>query len=201
MTEDKAKKNAVRQRMTQTGEPYNVARRAIENAPVSESHLIGDDETQRIAESFLAASPWLGNVTRHEVVAGPGAEYLAGFDGTFNPETTELGEDQRWSWSIAFIDPSGEQKTLSHETVLQGVRALVYGEDGPGADGFRLLRIRQWFTEPAVERRKLDLGPGDSSRICQQALYGRQVFRTEDDLRAFGKLDLFEDQRPSREKE
>jgi hypothetical protein len=201
MTEDKAKKAAVRQRMTQTGEPYNVARRAVESAPASESYLIGDDETWRIAESFLAASPWLGNVTRQDIVVGPGAEYLAGFDGTFNPETTELGEGQRWSWSVIFIDPSGQQKTLSHETVLQGVRSLVYGEDGPGADGLRGLRIRQWFTEPAAERRMLELGPSDSSRICQQALYGRQVFKTDDDVRAFGKFDLFEAQRSPREDE
>ena len=132
------------------------------------------------------------------IVAGPGAEYKADvWDGTFDPEKIELGDGQRWSWSVTFTDPSGQQKTLSHETVLQGVRALVFGEDGPGADGFRLLRIRQWFTEPAAERRKLDLGASDSSRICQQALYGRQVFKTDDDRRAFGKLDFFEDQRPS----
>ena len=65
-------------------------------------------------------------------------------------------------------------------------------------DGLRLFRMRQWFTEPVAERR--DLGASDSSRICQQALYGRQVFSTGDGL--FGKkLDFFEDQRPSREDE
>lgn len=111
--------------MAQTGEPYNVARRAVENAP--ESHLIGDEETQRIAESFLAASPWLGNVTRQDIVAGQDAEYLAGFDGTFNPKKIELRDGQRWSWSVTFTDPSGQQKTLSHESVLEGVRALVFG--------------------------------------------------------------------------
>ena len=199
MTENKAKKNAVRQRMAQTGEPYNVARRSIETAP--ESHLIGDEETRRIAESFLAASPWLGNVTRQAIAVGPGAEYLAGFDGTFNPEKVELGDGQRWSWSVTFTDPSGQQKTLSHESVLEGVRALVFGEDLTGADGVRVLRLKQWFTEPAVERRKIDLGPSDSSRICQQALYGRQVFSTDDDLFASKKLDFFEDQRPPREDE
>jgi hypothetical protein len=201
MTENKAKKNAVRQRMAQTGEPYNVARRAVENAPGPESHLIGDEETRRIAESFFAASPWLGNVIRQDIVAGPGAEYLAGFDGTFDPEKIELGDGQRWSWSVTFTDPSGQQKTLSHESVLEGVRALVFGEDLPGADGVRLLRIRQWFTEPVAERRKLDLGPGDSSRICQQALYGRQVFSTGDGLFGSKKLDFFEDQRPPQEDE
>jgi hypothetical protein len=201
MTENKARKNAVRGRMAQTGERYNVARRSIETASSPESHLIDDEETRRIAESFLAASPWLGNVTRQDIVAGPGAEYLAGFDGTFNPKKVELGDGQRWSWSVTFTDPSGQQKTLSHESVLEGVRALVFGEDLPGADGVRLLRVRQWFTEPVAERRKLELGASDSSRICQQALYGSQVFSTGDDLFASKKLDFFEDQRPSREDE
>jgi hypothetical protein len=203
MTEDKAKKNDVRRRMAQTGERYNVARRNIETAPGPGAHLIGDEETRRIAESFLtASSSWLGGVTWQDIVAGPDAEYKADpWDGTFDPEKTELGDGQRWSWSVTFTDPSGQQKTLSHETILQGVRALVFGEDGPGADGLRLLRIRQWFTEPAAERRKLDLGASDSSRICQQALYGRQVFSTDDEHRAFGKLDFFEDQRPLREDE
>lgn len=202
MTEDKAKKNNVRRRMAQTGERYNVARRNIEAAPGPGAHLIGDEETRRIAESFLtASSSWLGSVSWQDIVAGPDAEYKAGWDGTFDPKKTEPGDGQRWSWSVTFTDPSGQQKTVSHESVLQGVRALVFGEDGPGADGIRLLRIRQWFTEPAAERRKLDLGASDSSRICQQALYGRQVFSTDDEHRAFGKLDFFEDQRPPREGE
>lgn len=197
MTENKAKKNDVRRRMAQSGEPYNVALRAVESAPPPGSHLIGDGETRRIAESFLAASSsWLGGVTWQHIVADPDAEYLAGFDGTFDPEKTVLTDGQRWSWSVAFTDPSDQQKTFSHETVLQGVRALVFGEDGPGADGLRRIRIRQWFTEPAAERRKLDLGASDSSRICQQALYGRQVFSTDDDHFGFGKPDYFEDQRP-----
>ena len=136
-------------------------------------------------------------MTRQDIAAGPDAEYLAGFDGTFNPEKIELDDGQRWSRSVTFTDPSGQQKTLSHETVLEGIRGdSVFGEDLPGADGFRLFRVRQWFTEPVAERRKLDLGASDSSRICQQALYGRQVFSTGDGL--FGKkLDFFEDQRPS----
>jgi hypothetical protein len=202
VTEDKAKKNDVRRRMAQSGEPYNVARRAVESASPPESHLIGDDETRRIAESFLAASSsWLGSVTWQDIVAGPDAEYKADpFDGTFDREKTVLADGQRWSWSVAFTDPSGQQKALSHETVLQGVRALVFGEDGPGADGLRRIRIRQWFTEPAAERRKLDLGASDSSRICQQALYGRQVFSTDDD-RVFGKFDLFEGQRATQKEE
>jgi hypothetical protein len=201
VTENKAKKNDVRRRMAQSGEPYNVARRAVESAPPAESHLIGDDETRRIAESFLAASSsWLGSVTWQDILVGPDAEYKADpFDGTFDPEKTVLADGQRWSWAVTFTDPSGQQKTLSHEVVLQGVRALVFGEDGPGADGLRRIRIRQWFTEPAAERRKLDLGTSDSSRTCQQALYGRQVFSTDDDHFGFGKPDYFEDQRPPQE--
>jgi hypothetical protein len=61
MTTGKARKAAIRQRMEQTGEPYNVARHAAEGQRASgDSHLIGDDETRRIAEGFLAASPWRG---------------------------------------------------------------------------------------------------------------------------------------------
>jgi len=131
-------------------------------------------------------------------VIGPGAEYLAGVDGAFDPEA-ELDDGQRWSWSITFTDPSGQQKTLSHESVLEGVRALVFGEEPAGADGLRLLRVKQWFTEPVAERRKLELGPSDSSRICQQALYGRQIFSTEDDRLGLKKLDFFSDQRPPQE--
>jgi hypothetical protein len=68
MTTGKARKAAIRQRMEQTGEPYNVARHAAEGQRASgDSHLIGDDETRRIAEGFLAASPWLGNVQWTEV--------------------------------------------------------------------------------------------------------------------------------------
>ena len=78
------------------------------------------------------------------------------------------------------------------------MRALIFGEEPSGINGFRLLRVKQWFTEPAADRRKLDLGASDSSRICQQALYGRQVFRTDDD-HVFGKFDLFEGQRAARE--
>ena len=86
MTENKAKKNDIRQRMAQTGERYNVARRAVETAPGPGTHLIGDEETRRIAESFLtASSSWLGNLTWQNIVAGPGAEYLAEMDGTFDP--------------------------------------------------------------------------------------------------------------------
>jgi hypothetical protein len=198
MTEHKAQKNAVRQRMAQTGERYNVARRSIETAPIPESHLISDEETRHVAESFLAASPWLGSVTWQDIVAGPGAEYLAGWDGAFDPDV-ELDGGQRWSWSVTFTDPSGQQKTLSHELVLEGVRALVFGDELAGADGFRLLRVKQWFTEPVAERRKIELGASDSSRICQQALYGHQVFSTVDDQLGFKKLDFFSDQRPAQE--
>jgi hypothetical protein len=108
------------------------SRRSIETASAPGSHLIGNEETRRIAESFLtASSSWLGNVTWQDIVAGPDAGYLAGWDGRFDPEKIDLSDGQRWSWSVIFTDPSGQQKTLSHETVLQGVRALVFWEDGP----------------------------------------------------------------------
>jgi len=198
MTEHKAQKNAVRQRMAQTGERYNVARRSIETAPIAESHLISDEETRHVAESFLAASHWLGSEIWQDIVAGPGAEYQAGWDGAFDPDV-KLDGGQRWSWSVTFTDPSGQQKTLSHESVLEGVRALVFGQELAGADALRLLRVKQWFTEPVAERRKIELGASDSSRICQQALYGHQVFRTEDDQLGLKKLDFFSDQRPAQE--
>jgi hypothetical protein len=86
MTENKAKKNDVRRRMAQTGEPYNVARRSIETASSPGSHLIADEETRRIAESFLAASSWLGSLTWQDIVVGLDAEYLAEWDGTFDPK-------------------------------------------------------------------------------------------------------------------
>src|SRR6266700_2516706 len=73
MTENKAKKNDVRRRMARTGERYNVARRSIETASGPDSYLIGDEETRHVAENFLAASPWLGNVTRQDIVVGPDA--------------------------------------------------------------------------------------------------------------------------------
>jgi hypothetical protein len=98
MTENKARKNDVRRRMTQTGERYNVARRSIETASGPGSHLIGDEETRHIAEGFLtASSSWLGNVTWQDIVAGPDAGHLAGSDETFDPEKIELGDGQRWS--------------------------------------------------------------------------------------------------------
>lgn len=56
--------------------------------------------------------------------------------------------------------------------------------------------MKQWFTEPVAERRRLELGVSDSSRICQQALYGRQIFSTEDDLLGLSQPDFFSDQRP-----
>jgi hypothetical protein len=40
-----------------------VARHASENSgAIQDSHLIAHAETQRIAESFMAASPWLGDM-------------------------------------------------------------------------------------------------------------------------------------------
>lgn len=163
-----------------------------------DNHLIADDETHRIAESFLGASPWFGDVAWGQVVTGPGSEYLADVHGQFDPDAS-LHEGQRWSWAVAFTDPTGEKRELRHETVLEGVRQLVYAEHPSGVEGLNRLRLRQWFTEPAEERRALVLSPSDSSRVCQQALYGHKVFSTPDETSLFGdrstKFDLFEDQR------
>ena len=193
MTTGKARKAAIRQRMEQTGEPYNVARHAAEGQRASgDSHLIGDDETRRIAEGFLAASPWLGNVQWTEVPPSLFEAYSVIRAGIGVPGTER---DVRPSWSVAFADPGGEEKELNHRTVLKGLRELVYSAPPDGPDSLRLLRIRQWFTEPAAERRRLKLDGSDCSRICQQALYEHQVFSTEDDA-LFGKrADWFEDQR------
>jgi hypothetical protein len=193
VTTDKARKAAIRQRMEQTGEPYNVARHAAEGQRASgDSHLIGDDETRRIAEGFLAASPWLGNIQWGEVPPDIFEAYTVAGAGTGAPGTER---DVQPSWSVAFADPGGEEKELNHRTVLKGLRELVYGAPPDGPDNLRLLRIRQWFTEPAAERRRLKLDGSDCSRICQQALYEHQVFSTEDDA-LFGKrIDWFEDQR------
>ncbi|MEV4248489.1 hypothetical protein AB0J63_34390 [Streptosporangium canum] len=196
MTKDKAKKADIRERMDQTGEPYNVARRALEGTappPQTGSHVIADEETRRIAENFLSSSPWNGDVTWDKIVIGPYAEWLSDDKGNFAP-STKLSESDRWSWRVTFVDPSGKSCQLIHDSVLHGLRELVYGdEEKTGIAGFELLSVKQWFTEPAVDRRKLTLSDGDSSRICQHALYGRQVFRTNDHV--FGATDYFAEQR------
>ncbi|MGW6684921.1 hypothetical protein ACWGBO_34400 [[Kitasatospora] papulosa] len=159
-------------------------------------HLISDEETRQIAEGFLGTSPWLGDVewANDSIVIGPNAEYLTGFDGTF-PADAKLAENQRWSWQVSFSDPAGTKKTLSHEAVLKGLSDIVYG-DHAGAEGYRYLRIAQWFTEPTVARRTIQLSTSDRSSICQRALYGKIVFSTGETEGPFGgKLDFFEDQR------
>ncbi|MET7534714.1 hypothetical protein [Streptomyces goshikiensis] len=161
---------------------------------MSGEHLITDDETRRIAEGFLAASPWLGDVEWGRTVIGPGAGYLKGFGPDF-PEDVELREGQRWSWKVSFTDPSGEGKCLGHESVLEGLTRIVYG-DHPNPDGWRHMAIQQWFTEPSDSRQTLNLSAADQSQICQQALYGKTVFPTGEAEAMFGKkLDFFEKQR------
>lgn len=183
-----------RPRVADSRIPYNVARRATDGpGSAPGSHAIGD-ETRRIAEAFLATSPWLGNVSWGERIIGNDAEYLYDLRGEL-PHGAEPGEGQRWSWTVTFTDPSGQEQTLGHESVLNGVRELIYGKEPSGVASFRILSIRQWFTEPADERRSLKLTGSDSSRICQQALYGHQVFSTEDDMLGGKRLDFFEDQR------
>ncbi|MFJ2736064.1 hypothetical protein [Streptomyces sp. NPDC087317] len=163
---------------------------------MSGEHLISDDETRRVAEGFLAASPWLGDAEWERIVTGPNAGYLAGFDGVFPPDA-ELREGQKWSWQVSFSDPAGTKQTLSHEVVLKGLSHIVYG-DHTGSAGFRYMRIQQWFTEPAEARRTIQLSESDHSLICQCALYGKIVFPTGEAETLFGKkLDMFEDQRPS----
>ncbi|MFE1444088.1 hypothetical protein [Streptomyces sp. NPDC058739] len=162
---------------------------------MSGEHLISDDETRQFAEGFLAASPWLGDAEWERIVIGPNADYLAGFDGAF-PADAELTEGQRWSWRVSFSDPAGTKKTLSHEVILKGLSHIVYG-DHAGPDGFRYMRIQQWYTEPTEARRTIQLSASDHSSICQCALYGKIVFPTGEAESLFGKkLDLFEDQRP-----
>lgn len=79
--------------------------------------------------------------------------------------------------------------------VLEGLRKIVYGEHS-GSDGYRFMRIQQWFTEPTEARKSLRLSPADHSLICQYALYGKTVFPTGEKEELFGKkFDLFEDQR------
>ncbi|MEU6235410.1 hypothetical protein [Kitasatospora sp. NPDC047058] len=163
---------------------------------MSGKHLITDDETRAIAEGFLAASPWLGDVEWSRTVFGPGVEYFSGWDRGPIPEDTELAEGQRWSWTVSFFDPAGTGKTLNHERVLEGLTRIIYGEHSTDG-GYRSLAIRQWFTEPAEARQSLKLSTADQSLICQHALYEKTVFPTGEAEALFGKkLDFFADQRP-----
>lgn len=155
-------------------------------------HLISDDETRQVAEGFLEAAHWLGDHEWDSIVIGPGAEYLAGFDGVV-PSDVELSEGQKWSWRVSFTDPTGAPKTLSHETVLNGLSRIVYGE-AQESFAFRDLGIKQWFTEPSETRRQLKLSLVECSLICQRALYDKLVFPTGEEL--FGqKLDMFSSRR------
>ncbi|WP_406730131.1 hypothetical protein [Streptomyces sp. NBC_01794] len=162
---------------------------------MSGEHLISDDETRQFVEGFLETSPWLGSIEWERIVIGPNAGYKAGFDGVF-PADTELSDGQKWSWRVSFSDPAGTRKTLCHETVLEGLSRIVYG-DHAGSEGFRYMSIKQWFTEPTETRRALQLSASEHSLICQRALYDKIVFPTGEAEKLFGKkLDMFEDQRP-----
>ena len=162
---------------------------------MSESHLITDDETRRIAEDYLAASSWFGDVTWQKIMVGPSAKYRADVDGNFD-ENADPGEN-RWSWGVSFTDPSNQQKQLDHELVLEGIRGLIFGDSKNSLDFLIVAPLKQWFTSPPEERRALALGAARSSRVCQQALYGRKVFDVGDEPK-FGdtKLDFFKGQRP-----
>lgn len=156
------------------------------------NHLISDDETRQIAEGFLANAPWLGDATwAEDIIIGPNASYHAGFHGEFRKDA-ELSEGQKWSWTVSFTDPAGIEKSLSHEVVLTGLTRIVYGDhDTP--EGWAYLGIRQWFTEPADERKQLALSAADHSLICQKALYDKIVYASGTE--GLVKGDWFEDQR------
>ncbi|MFF5924261.1 hypothetical protein ACFY8C_38980 [Streptomyces flavochromogenes] len=160
-------------------------------------HLITDDETRNIAEGFLSTSPWLGDVTWDRDVIGPGSAYLRDFNGIVQDDA-ELGEGERWSWTVTFSDPAGTSRSLSHEQVLEGLKRIVYGEL-PNPELWQALSIRQWFTEPPKERTGLQLSVADRSMICQYALYEKTVFPTGREELFGKKLDLFESQRPDAE--
>lgn len=146
-----------------------------------DEHVITDEETRRIAEAYLTSAPWLGGAVWGQTVIGPHVEYLFDADGTIDP-ATELRDDQRWSWTVTFTDPSGQEQRLDHEAVLEGLRGLVYGEVPEGPESISRWDLREWFTKPAAERRAEGLNSSHSSRVCQQALYGQKVFDTEDDI-------------------
>lgn len=162
---------------------------------MSGEHLITDDESRRIAEGFLAVSPWLGDVEWGRTAVGPSPEYFDAW-GDEMPDDKELADSQQWSWTVSFTDPAGRLGTLDHERVLEGLTRLVYGEH-TGPEGWKALAIQQWFTEPAADRQGLALSTADQSLICQHALYAKTVFPTGDADALFGKkLDVFAEQRP-----
>ncbi|MFF9352357.1 hypothetical protein [Streptomyces sp. NPDC014734] len=157
-------------------------------------HLITDEETRKIAEGFLAASPWLGDAEWERIVTGPRADYYRDFDGRY-PADAELSDGHEWSWSVSFTDPAGRRESLTHAKVLEGLSRIVY-EPHQGAAVFQFMRITQWFQEPTQDRQQLELSSAEHSRICQYALHGKMVFSVAEDS---AKLDLFEEQRSGEE--
>lgn len=167
---------------------------------MTDDHLISEDETRRIAEAFLAGASWLGKPAWGKTGTGLlGAWHAPGW----YPEDEERdfgGQEGSWSWAVKTVDPSGKQQVLSHEKVLEGVRGLVFGEAENPLDQLAIRKLKQWFTEPATERQKLTLDDALSSRVCQQALFGRKVFPVGDEVPwSDKKPNWFEDQRPSAE--
>lgn len=168
----------------------------------SGSHWITDEETQRIAETFVAASPYLGDIAWSQAPVGENAAYLYGFSGEL-PEDLEPGdplpEGCRWSWQLSLTDPSGRDFRLHHNQVVSAITKVVYEGDGR-QDSMRALRlgcIEQWYTEPADSRRALKLGPEAAVTICQIALWEKVAFPYEDANGPFGtgRMDFFEEQR------
>lgn len=179
----------------------NVETGSASHAP-SGSHWITDEETQRIAETFVAASPYLGDIAWSQVPVGENAAYLCGFSGE-PPEDLEPGdplpEGCRWSWQLSLTDPSGRDFRLHHGQVVSAITKVVHEGDGrqDSMRAFRLGRIEQWYTEPADSRRALKLGPEAAVTICQIALWDRVAFPYEDENGPFGtgRMDFFEEQR------
>ncbi|MGW4576610.1 hypothetical protein [Streptomyces tendae] len=163
---------------------------------MSGDHLITDSETRQIAEGFLEASPWFGDVAWQRIIVGPQAAMIVELRETSSDEDDELPAGNRWSWKVNFSDPSGERSHLTHETILKGLNMIVYG-DHEGAEGWGFMKIRQWYVEPTQERQKLTLSRGDKSSICQYGLYGKSVFPTGEKPPFGSKLDFFEEQRSS----
>ncbi|WP_329558940.1 hypothetical protein OG711_08400 [Streptomyces uncialis] len=130
----------------------------------------------------------MGDVRWRRTVIGAEAAHLQDFDGVI-PEDSILAPGQRWSWTVSFSDPAGAEKALTHEQVLDGLARVVHGEhEGPeGPEGWFLLGVRNWFTQPSDTRRTQSLTASQRSRVCQFARYGRTDFPAEEEKSLFGR--------------
>jgi hypothetical protein len=124
---------------------------------MSSEHVIRDDETRGIAEVFLESTPGLGDVEWGELTDEP------------NPP----------SWRATFADAAGTEYELFHERVIEGLRAIVYGPTPSGGDAGYVWLVRDWFGQPAAERRAEKLDESGCSIVCQQAVFGAKFLRTQ----------------------